>query len=405
MITVFSWRKRHKASKERDTEYGRIGNPNDMWYWNERSNALECRSSTPCPKSKQIRALMNKYQPSERLKNYRGAMEKVKAVRLVASVNQWSIDSAINRAYGQMVENFVEGPPSCIFGKFVVRKAGPSGYDENGQYWNGLERYFKLLETYVRCENFKSFMQTMIDYFNIHFKLLMLEASMKRDAKQFFGRTHQRDHQALQTRKQEQLQNVGMAYANMLLGTGELKEMHHMKSGQHRFNSIWKTDQLLSELILEFLGTAIHQMFQQNSLNRFAGLKLTQQEIKIELGFVLRTKYFDPYKEKQTTDQVEEIRKDYYAEISSTQHSIASNAMALTDDGTSSSDQTSSTQRPQSTREFMRRRSARLAAERRVRGRRPSSATLIKQHSVVIDAALKHSKTESFKSMISRTNT
>ena len=95
-----------------------IDNLNNMWYWNDQRKLLESRSSTPCNKTRQIRTLMNKHQPSDRLKSYRGAVGKLVTLRTLSAVQEWSMDSIIERAYTTMVEQLLEHPPSCDFAKY-----------------------------------------------------------------------------------------------------------------------------------------------------------------------------------------------------------------------------------------------------------------------------------------------
>ena len=49
-----------------------------------------------------------------------------------------------------------------------------------------------------------------------------------------------------------------------------------------------------------------------------------------------------------------------------------------------------------------RKRSARLAAERRVQGKRPNSAVLIRQRSLVIEAVLKDKDSAEFKTLMNK---
>lgn len=358
---------------------------------------------------------MNKHQPSDRLKSYRGAVGKLVTLRTISAVQEWSMEAIIQRAYTTMVEQFIEHPPTCQFSKYLVKKVGPQGYDENGAYFNCLEPYLQKLNKYVKTKTFTELIESVLSYFELHFKILRLKENIKKENKlgvMCNSGLYKKEFSDLQKRKREKFFSLGMSYAKVVLGSGDnihdqndVSNVHHMKAGRRQFQSYWRSEQILNELAFEFLGTACTQFYENNKLKRFSGLNLSGRDIRIELGYVLRTNYFNPFKQQKIDDTVGKIRKDYFDEMKSSagllkhEHNNKNEDFGQND---KNDDDRNGMARPQSTREYMRKRSARLAAERRALGQRPNSAVLVRQRSLVIDAVLKDKGSAEFKILINK---
>ena len=78
---------------------------------------------------------------------------------------------------------------------------------------------------HVRKPEFLEFIKSVIEYFKLHFKVLLLRESIRRDSAQFNSRLHQKELHTLQTSKRDKFLQLGMSYAGVILGTGALSDL------------------------------------------------------------------------------------------------------------------------------------------------------------------------------------
>lgn len=308
-------------------------NSQDIWYWHERDNELVARVD-PFKKSHSVKQAFSKYfQHTETLKSKFTKKARFNALKVNKTIDKqpakekgsetvigvfkrtaeaagtvvswgrhitgkqtgqkWTLESVLELALDEFktkVQNLEKHPE---FHGLINKKA-----TKNKNVMN----YYKLLAKYSKTAKFRDFALKLVNYFGQFFEL-----------KKFNGLRNGKNDQnpakrqeiidEIMLKKDTFLHQLGQSYSNLLIGADEVKDVfHHMDAGSRRLYSFTWTDQVLNEFIMEFSAIIVLLVFR--SQNADASLV----NIKVELGQILRTKYFNPYKHSQIQKQLELIQ-------------------------------------------------------------------------------------------------
>ena len=438
-----------------------------MWYWDERTNALESRVTNPTKKSNIVKTICKQYLLTDSHKqnisasNRREVLEKLEAARAQkrnASANSghgngftrgaggnlnqnnprisnmetmkaqleqkahlqnlfkrtvlaagkvaelgrmvcsethrdWSLDSVKKLAWSEMNTNVQQGNILSFNEKLKtlavahVQMQHGRNFDfyncEDQNYQIKNRNYMLLLKKYIELEEFDLFGLALCNYFSVLFDLKKLLDPEKKvnenvgENGENDGKTKTTVTNSSKSPKEQKLQNLkikelqtkrtifehklGMAYACLLLGINGTKKYHHMSSGERRLCSFSKTDLVFGEILLEFCAIMVSLVFR-------ADTTIDLDDIRIILGRQIRTDHFNPYFHEKIQQKLDTMKEISLPKINSTDSITSANKSKLVPIA------------------------ERAAAERRIKGNRPSIAAIIHQKSTFVTAALKKSK-------------
>ena len=311
-------------------------NNQDIWYWHERDNELVARVD-PFKKSHSVKQAFSKYfQHTESLKSKftkkarfnalkvnktlekqpaKGKGEEKETVmgvfkrtaeaagtvvswgRHITGGNRsqkWTLESVLELALDEFktkVQNLEKHPE---FHGLINKKA-----TKNKNVMN----YYKLLARYSKTNKFRDFALKLVNYFGQFFELKKFDSNSNNGKNDQNPAKKQEIINEINLKKDTFLHQLGQSYSNLLIGADEVKDVfHHMDAGSRRLYSFTWTDQVLNEFIMEFSAIIVLLVFR--SQNEDANLV----NIKVELGQILRTKFFNPYKHSQIQKQLELIQ-------------------------------------------------------------------------------------------------
>jgi len=437
----------------------------DVWYWNEKEKTLSSRSD-PFKKSQVVKTLMTRYLPGaavitrakanatraaamQRLKERQGTNKNVvhtnKGINELGSLGMfrraaeaagtsvvvlsksivsdknrertWSLDSVMDLAYEELRTNLRLDKCSEFMQNI---KTKVMTINSPGGQVSRVEDFCKLVNQYRKTENFSAFALALVNYFAAHFEMEDLRRSENLKNSSINPTKAEQMNKEAQEKIDAFQKTLGNKYAALVLAV-EVKDdiFHHMDFGKRRLYSYTVTDQLLHEIILEYAAIIVYTVFRSNT-------NVVFNNIKIELGKILRTDYFNPYEHQAVQKKLEAIqnpgtvertipqfarkmsiyfKKDALGDVLARQ-SVASQLDPSGRDGDTQSESSESDSEGSSTASSpvfaCKKRlvsmiekkdtmpiNMRAAAERRIKGARPPMAQVIHQNSSIIASALK----------------
>lgn len=303
----------------------------EIWYWHERDNELTTRID-PFKKSHAVKQCFTKYfqggntfkekfNKKPKFKSLNAQKDKARSIKPQASEavigvfkrtaeaagtvvswgrnvtgehdRKWSLDSVLELSLDEFkttVQNLEKHPE---FHGLINKKAIRN---------KNIMNHYKLLEKYSKTEKFKDYALKLVNYFSQYFELKK-HAVTKHSGTSQNPAKRQEIIDEVQLKKDTFLHQLGQSYASLLIGADEVKNVfHHMDGGHRRLYSFTWTDQVLNEFIMELSSIIVLLVFR--SQNKDASLV----NIKVELGQILRTKFFNPYQHTQIQKQLELIQ-------------------------------------------------------------------------------------------------
>ena len=266
-----------------------------VWRWDNKLNRLECSVGNPTKKSKKLQNLMANYIETKSTPT-RTSINKSGFKKLVTDVTKvlhqypiedgkthWSIESVTNLAFDEMLDAYRLNKSFSFFSNCVAGKTILPGIKT-------IDFHFSVLKEYSQTKVFLDFSLSLLNFFSVYYDLEFWKTI--KSTKGEIDRISNEFKIDTPTKLKEKLEffekKLALAYANMLLGTEELKMFHHMSSGERRFFSPTVTDQILGEMILELVALIIFVTFR-------AEKNVTLPDIRSQIGTQLRSESFNPY--------------------------------------------------------------------------------------------------------------
>ena len=168
------------------------------------------------------------------------------------------------------------------------------------------KNYMEMLKKYISLSEFDDFALALVNYFSVLFELRKFQND--NNEAQNAGKSPkdvkllEKESLELQKKKMSFEHKLGISYASLLLGDNDIKKYHHMSSGERRLYSFTMTDQILGEIILEFCAMIIYLVFR-------ADKTIDLNDIRVTLGKHFRTNHFNPYFHEKIAEKLENVKK------------------------------------------------------------------------------------------------